>query len=820
MKDAADQVLHILMIEDSEDDALLIMRTLKKGGYKPDVRRVETAATLLQALHEKSWDIILCDYHLPDFNAPAAISLLSESGLDIPLIIVSGVIGEERAADCMRLGARDYVMKDNLSRLCPAISRELSQARLRAEHFQAAAFVRIRAALLDYEVTHTLEELLVKTLDEIEELTQSPIGFYHFVLADQKTLCLGAWSTRTSRDFCKAEGRGMHYGIDQAGVWVDCVRERKPVIHNNYTALPHRKGLPDGHAAVVRELVVPIMRGERIVAILGVGNKPQDYTERDVEIVAYLADVAWAITEHKRAAEALAKSEQKYRTLFSEIREGFGLHEMICDDQGRPLDYRFLDINPAFEKLTGLKAADILGKTILQVLPQTETLWIERYGKVAATGEPASFESYSGELNRTYQISAFCPQKGQFAVLFTDITERKKMEERLLQSQKMEAIGTLAGGIAHDFNNILGAIIGYADMAADDLPEESRSHECITQILRAGDRARNLIAQILAFSRRHDAERKPLAVVPAIKEIIKLLRAALPSTIRIQQNLQINDAVILGDVTQLHQILMNLCANAEHAMREKGGTLSIGLRRIAVSEKGFLPDESLEDGDYLELQVADTGCGIEDSIHDMIFDPFFTTKKTGEGTGMGLAVVHGIVKSYAGSIRLTSQMNVGTSFFIYLPLIPEKSATLTNDQARVPALGGKERILLVDDQEDLLKMMSTSLSRLGYSVTALRSSLAALALFQVDPSAFDLVITDQTMPDLTGAEMAKQILGIRPDMPIILCTGFSATTSPEQAGLIGIREYVMKPVKIREFTRLIRKVLEEDKSGHELNENG
>lgn len=656
MTDAADQVLHILMIEDSEDDALLIMRTLKKGGYKPDVRRVETAATLSQALHEKSWDIILCDYNLPDFNAPAAITLLSESGLDIPLIIVSGVVGEERAADCMRLGARDYVMKDNLSRLCPAIFREIEEARLRAEHW--------------------------------------------------------------------------------------------------------------------------------------------------------------------RAAEALAKSEQKYRTLFSEIREGFGLHEMIYDEKGRPVDYRFLDVNPAFEKLTGLSAAAILGKTVLQVLPQTEALWIERYGKVAETGEPASFESYSGELNRTYQISAFCPQKSQFAVLFTDITARKKMEERLHQSQKMEAIGTLAGGIAHDFNNILGAIIGYADMAADDLPEESRSHECITQILKAGDRARNLVAQILAFSRRHDAERKPLAVVPAVKEIIKLLRATLPSTIRIEQNLQSKDAVILGDVTQLHQILMNLCANAEHAMREKGGTLSIGLRRIAVSEKGFLPDESLEDGEYLELQVADTGCGIEDSIRDLIFDPFFTTKKTGEGTGMGLAVVHGIVKSYAGSIRLTSQMNVGTSFFIYLPLIPEKSATLTNDQARVPALGGKERILLVEDQEDLLKMMCTSLSRLGYTATAMQSSLAALALFQVDPSAFDLVITDQTMPDLTGAEMAKQMLGIRPDMPIILCTGYSAATSPEQAALIGIREYVMKPVKIREFTRLIRKVLEEDKSGHELNENG
>jgi PAS domain S-box-containing protein len=522
-----------------------------------------------------------------------------------------------------------------------------------------------------------------------------------------------------------------------------------------------------------------------------------------------MTGINYDITEHKLAENKLRESEKQYRSLFTEISEGFALHEIICDESGKPVDYRFLNINPAFEKITPFKADDVIGKCVRQILPQTEEIWIEKYGHVALTGQPVSFEMYAKELDRHYQVNAFSPQKGQFAVLFTDITERKNMEAQLIQAQKMEAIGTLAGGIAHDFNNILGAIIGYADMAQEELPQDSPTLECIDEILRAGERAKKLVEQILAFSRRHDAERKPLLMVPLIKEIVKLLRPMLPSTIRIKQNIQVQDPLILADATQIHQVLMNLCTNAAHAMQEKGGTLTIGLKPVTVQEEDPLLSGHLAAGNYLELQVADDGHGINEKIQHLIFDPFFTTKRTGEGTGMGLSVVHGIVKSYGGHIRLESKVGEGTSFFIYLPLLHEQ-ATQENTQKTASATGGTERILLIDDQDFMLEMMSRSLSRLGYRVTAQESSRDALQLFQSDPLAFDLVITDQTMPFLTGADMASEMLQIRPDIPIILCTGYSSTISPEQAEFIGIREYVMKPVVMSDFTRLIRKTLKTD----------
>jgi two-component system, cell cycle sensor histidine kinase and response regulator CckA len=301
-------------------------------------------------------------------------------------------------------------------------------------------------------------------------------------------------------------------------------------------------------------------------------------------------------------------------------------------------------------------------------------------------------------------------------------------------------------------------------------------------------------------------------VVPIIKEIIKFLRPMLPSTIRIKQDINIKDALILADATQVHQVLINLCTNAAHAMREKGGTLTIGLKQIEVRENNSLLYDGLEAGTYLELLVADTGHGIDEKIQSQIFNPFFTTKKSGEGTGMGLAVVHGVVQNYRGKINLKSTVGAGTAFFIYLPLLRRQS-TLSDDgdkEAKTGAIKGGERILLVDDQDFLLKMMSISLSRLGYKVTASESSVEALKLFQSDPFAFDLVITDQTMPFMTGADMAKNMLLIRPAIPIILCTGFSTSISSEQARVMGIRRYVMKPVMMNEFACLIRDVLEDD----------
>jgi CheY-like chemotaxis protein len=395
------------------------------------------------------------------------------------------------------------------------------------------------------------------------------------------------------------------------------------------------------------------------------------------------------------------------------------------------------------------------------------------------------------------------------------------MEAQLIQSQKMEAIGTLAGGIAHDFNNILGAIIGYAEMALDEIAAGSASPECVEQILKAGERAKYLVQQILAFSRHAKVEKKLLMIVPLIKEVVKLLRHALPATIGIKEDIHIRDGFILADPTQIHQVLMNLCTNSGHAMREHGGTLTISLRQAVFASDRICGHDWLKAGSYLELKVTDTGHGIDPSIIDHIFEPFFTTKKQGEGTGMGLSIVYGIIKSCDGSISVESRPGAQTIFTIYLP--QQQPATLAaNDPAPVQKAGGTEKILLVEDRDDMLRMMHNMLTRLGYGVTARQNPLDAVVLFKSDPAAFDMIITDQTMPHLTGADMAKEALSIRPDIPIILCTGFSDLVSSEEAKAMGIREYLSKPIVTRELARAIRNIFDHEKTelGEDLRPDG
>lgn len=293
-----------------------------------------------------------------------------------------------------------------------------------------------RIRLMAFAPEHSIEEVLQKTLDEVGNLLNSSIGFFHFLLEDQSTLALQAWSTRTLQEFCSAKGKGLHYPLDWAGVWADCIRERRAVVHNDYANLPNRRGLPEGHAELRREVVVPIFRADKIVAILGVGNKPTDYTPYDVEIATYMADVAWEVIALRQAQQALQDSEQRYRQLFEELISGFALHDIICDENGTPIDYRFISVNAAFERLTGLNRSEIIGKRVREVLPEIENLWIERYGQVALTGESVNFESYSAALHKHFEVRAYCPQPGQFATLFTDITERVQTHQKLVENEQ------------------------------------------------------------------------------------------------------------------------------------------------------------------------------------------------------------------------------------------------------------------------------------------------------------------------------------------------------------------------------------------------
>lgn len=383
--------------------------------------------------------------------------------------------------------------------------------------------------------------------------------------------------------------------------------------------------------------------------------------------------------------------------------------------------------------------------------------------------------------------------------------ERLNLQNQIQQIQKTEAIGVLAGGIAHDFNNILVPIIGYSEMSLDDISDNDPIRESLLEILKAAKRAKELVRQILTFSRQGEGEQKPLKLQPVLKEVAKLVRSTLPATIRIVNNIGGDCGFVMADVTQIHQIAMNLATNAYHSM-ESGGVLE-----ITLSEKYLGYDElkrrDLNPGWYVRLSVADTGTGMDKTVLDRIFDPYFTTKEMGKGTGLGLSVVHGIVKSHGGFILVRSELGRGTVFNVYFPRI-EIEPVETETCPVEPAPEGREKILLVDDEEQTVRTIKIMLERLGYDVTAKMSSHEALSAFMAAPDSFDLVITDMTMPNMTGDRLIEMMIETRPDVPIILCTGFTDKISEGKAREIGAREYVMKPVAKSELARIVRKALE------------
>jgi len=385
------------------------------------------------------------------------------------------------------------------------------------------------------------------------------------------------------------------------------------------------------------------------------------------------------ISERKQGEKELERSRNQLQSLFDNMLNGFAFHKIITDEKGKPVDYIFLEINKASEQLTGLKRDDIIGKKVTEVHPGIEDMafdWIGTYGNVALTGKPIQFEEYFEPQQHWYFISAYCPFEMHFAVTFEDITEqkraetsRKKLESQLQQAQKMEAVGALAGGIAHDFNNILTPILIQSELALMDLAEDNPIQFNIREVMKAGHRAKDLVKQILTFSRQTEQQPIPLKASSIIKEAIRLLRASIPTTIEIRFNIPKNEDAVNADPTQIHQVLMNLCTNAAHAMRDKGGALEVSLDMVELDSEFTSRHVDLEPGAYLKLSVSDTGHGISPEVLDRIFDPFFTTKDRAEGTGMGLAVVHGIIKNYGGEITVESELGKGTTFMAFIPSI-------------------------------------------------------------------------------------------------------------------------------------------------------
>ena len=517
------------------------------------------------------------------------------------------------------------------------------------------------------------------------------------------------------------------------------------------------------------------------------------------------------IINNKRVEEALRISERQYRTVIEQS------NDMIwtLDRKGNLTFY-----NERSEELSGHRLKDWLGKSFVPLIVEEDITIVMDAFKKTLNGKHQHYEVQVKKRNGNILILSVntAPIMKDSEVDGTisfgrDITERKRAEEekaklevKLRQAQKMEAIGTLAGGIAHDFNNILFPIIGYTEMTMEEVPAGSNARKNLDEVLKATKRARDLVQQILTFSRRSEYEIKPIEVQVIVKEALELISSLLPATIEIHQNIDNNCGLILADPGQIHQVIMNLCTNAYHAMEEKGGILKVNLSNIELKTDD-LTGSDITPGSYLFLKVSDTGQGMEKDVIERIFDPYFTTKDKDKGTGLGLAVVYGIVKKYGGDIRVYSEPGNGTVFTIYLPQLMDDSV-LPESLPDETLPHGHENILFVDDEMQIINIAQQMLYKLGYSVTAIRSSLDALEIFRAQPDNFDIVITDMTMPKMTGDKLAVELLKIRPDIPIILCTGFSGTISEEKAKALGVREFVMKPVIMSQLANILRKVLD------------
>ncbi len=837
-KQSIKQEISILLVEDNPDDALQIQELFTQTrAIAVSCQTAENLKNGLELLQKKSFDALLLNLYLPDSAGLFTLEQVSAVNSHMPVIIITGLKDEETGIKALSKGAQDYIVKGTIGP--GSMERIIRYAIERKRHETRMDVSNQIMTILNRNVRmkETVHEILmlIKTSIQVtavgirlKENTYFPyyetVGFSDTFLRAEKYPCADKKTgTPILKCMCGTVIAGktdpsLPFFTEYGSFWTNSFSgffDQNNV--SNWQNAKCDRCFREGYESVA---MIPLKVGHEIIGLLQICHTQPDFFTPDLIAFFEIKSSSIGIAlQRRRAEQTLVDSKARYRQLFDNMSSGVAVYDAV--DQGN--DFVFKDINPAGEKINQVRKTETIGRRILDVFPGARDMGLFNVLQtVYATGSPVHYPMaryQDARLSQWLENYVFKLATGEIVAVYDDKTreieeetEKKELLVQLQQAQKMESIGTLAGGIAHDFNNILSAILGFSELAMNrdpnQLTDDMELKDDLSEILKAGTRAKELVKQILAFSRQTDHETRPLRVDAMIKEVAHLMRSTLPATIRIEKSIE-TGGEILADPTHIHQVLMNLCTNAYHAMRPKGGVLKIELRAVTFDEKNPPPLPDMPADTYAAISISDTGTGIARDILPRIFDPYFTTKAKGEGTGLGLAVAHGVVKSHNGHITVKSTPGKGTTFDLFFPAVRHSEIAADSEPGdNLP--GGNQRILFVDDELAILKVNKIRLERLGYRVEMKDQSTEALALFEKHPESVDLIITDMTMPELTGAQLAKACLRIRPDIPIILCTGYSELISEAAAKEIGIRDYVMKPILIKDLANAIRRAVGEN----------
>ena len=848
--------LKILVIDGNPDDLTAIRAVISDSLPGTKVLTARDGCEGIELALVDAPDVILLDVVMPRMDGYVVCRKIKQNEVlaDIPVFFLTAVKTDlESRIKALEMGAEGFLAKpfnevELIAQIKAMAKIKQSHRRERQMKIQLAALVTERTHELERELSRrkhieTANQMLIQeTQDRYHEISalmrasravleNSDFQSSARLILRECKQQLGARSgfiALLSRDDARNEvlltesvdGTDILAGdlsMPMRGFFAEIYRTGKAVFDNDLQNCAWIQSLPKGHMILDNVIFAPMPVHGKVVGLIGLANKRGGFAVDDMRIATGFGEIAALALTSSRNLESLENSEIRFRSLVETATDAI----VSIDAKGSITHW-----NRGAENIFGYTAVETMGKDINMIVPanmqkahtsaRTRTLASGQLPHSGISREVVALKKDGTEFPVELTLSRWQTGEGVFFTsIIRDITERKKQEQtrvmlqaQLNHAQRMEAIGTLAGGIAHDFNNILAAILGYAEMAQEDSLQGSIVKKDIDQVIKAGHRAKELVKQILAFSRQTESEKIPIQTATIVTEAIKMLRSFLPTTIDINKSIDPNAGLILADPTQINQILMNLCTNAFHAMEDVGGSLSISLKNRKLTQDDLLNEPQVQPGDFVQLSVGDTGAGIPPEIRERIFDPYFTTKEVGKGTGLGLSIIHGIVKSSGGIVSYQSQPGEGTVFHILLPAITNTDLPENSQEELVQA--GNEHILFIDDEAMLAEMAKLMLERLGYRVTTQTNGIEALTTFRNSPDEFDLVITDQTMPGMTGGDLAHRLLQIRPSLPIILCTGYSSQISEEKAKSLGIKGFGKKPLAQKDIASLIRNVLDRE----------